>query len=73
MARIIKYEVDNVKDWTPWVQPVPKNYRMACCDCGLVHNLEFRIHKGRIQFRVQRNQRSTGQLRRHMRKEGKIL
>lgn len=47
-----------------WVQPVVKGYRMACCDCGLVHNLDFRIHKGRVQFKVERNNRSTGQMRR---------
>lgn len=49
-----------------WVQPIRKGYKMACCDCGLVHDMDFRIHKGRAQFRVRRNNRSTGQLRRHL-------
>ena len=40
--------------WTRWVQPVMKGYLLACCDCGLVHRLDFRIHNGRIQFRAQR-------------------
>jgi len=39
---------------------------MACCDCNLVHDLEFRIRKGRVQFRARRNNRGTGQLRRHV-------
>lgn len=47
-----------------WVQPVKKGYRMACCDCALVHTLDFRIRAGKIQFRAFRNNRSTGQLRR---------
>lgn len=47
-----------------WVQPVRQGYKMACCDCGLVHNLDFRIHKGRVQFRAFRNNRSTAMMRR---------
>lgn len=47
-----------------WVQPVPKGYKMQCCDCGLVHRLDFRIHEGRVQFRVFRDNRATGQIRR---------
>ena len=41
-----------------WVQPVRKGYRMQCCDCGLVHVLDFMvIHTGRgatIKFRARR-------------------
>lgn len=52
-----------------WVSPVHKGYKMACCDCGLVHNMDFRIVKrGRtqdVQFRVFRNNRSTAMKRRH--------
>ena len=40
---------------------------MACCDCGLVHTIEFRVTDDgeAVQFRVRRNNRSTAQLRRH--------
>ncbi len=55
-----------------WIQPVRKGYRMACCDCGLVHTLNFRIHKGRIQFQAERNNRSTGQMRRKFESIGVI-
>ena len=48
-----------------WVQPVKTGYRMGCCDCGLVHSLDFRIRKGRVQFRAFRDNRRTGQLRRY--------
>lgn len=41
--------------WTEWVQPVVRGYKMQCCDCGLIHVLDFRIGDGqRIQFRAKR-------------------
>ena len=49
-----------------WIQPVRKGYKMACCDCGLTHSLDFRIHKGRVQFRARSNRRSTAAIRRWM-------
>ncbi len=30
--------------WSRWVAPI-QGYRMACCDCGLVHDMEFRTVK----------------------------
>lgn len=51
-----------------WVQPVRSGYRMSCCDCGLVHTLDFRVHKGHIQFRAFRNERATSAVRREDRK-----
>lgn len=47
-----------------WIQPVRKGYKLACCDCGLVHTLDFRVSKGRIQFRVFRHNRATATMRR---------
>ena len=52
-----------------WVQPVRRNYGMQCCDCGLVHRIDFRVKNGKIQLRARRDNRSTGQIRRHMRRE----
>lgn len=41
----------NDDGWCDWVSPTPKRpYRMACCDCGLVHDLEFEA----IQVREKR-------------------
>ena len=48
-----------------WVQPKMFGYRTACCDCGLVHTLKFRVIKNKVQFQCFRNNRSTGQVRRH--------
>ncbi len=50
--------------WCKWVQPIRKGYKMACCTCGLVHDMEFRLYRGSIQFRARANNRATGQLRR---------
>lgn len=47
-----------------WVQPVRNGYRMACCDCGLVHDVDFRVKNGRVQLRARRNNRSTAAIRR---------
>lgn len=47
-----------------WIQPVRKAYRMACCDCGLVHLIDFRVRNGRVQFAVKRGTRETAAIRR---------
>lgn len=48
-----------------WIQPVEEGYKMQCCDCGLVHRMDFRVEDGRAQFRAFRDNRATGQVRRH--------
>ena len=67
----MKYEKPPVQGngWTDWVQPIRKGYKLCCCDCGLVHNMDFRVKNGRVQFRVSRNNRSTALVRRHKRKQ----
>lgn len=35
-----------------WIQPIRRAYRMECCDCGLVHLIDFRVRKGRAQLRA---------------------
>lgn len=50
-----------------WREPIRKGYKMCCCDCGLVHEMDFRVRKGHIEFRVRHSNRSTGQVRRWMR------
>jgi len=54
-----------------WVQPIRTGYRMACCDCGLVHEMDFRVAGRKVQFRVRRNERSTAAMRRERRKREK--
>lgn len=59
-----------------WVQPKRRGYKLACCDCGLVHKMNFRLVKsanaGRtIQFQVFRDNKATGAIRRHMQLKSK--
>lgn len=55
-----------------WVRPIKRGYKMACCDCGLVHRVEFAhvpYGSGRkIIFRVWRDERATAAKRREKRK-----
>lgn len=50
-----------------WVQPIRRGYQMECCDCGLVHILDFRIHRTRVQFKASRDERKTAATRRQRR------
>jgi hypothetical protein len=68
MSRFKKHEVEKDGDWSEWVYPNRIKYKFACCDCGLVHDMQFDLLKrglGKaIVFRARRNNRSTGQMRR---------
>lgn len=41
-----------------WEQPIMRGYKLVCCDCGLVHRMDFRIagrrKVKRVQFRAYR-------------------
>jgi len=66
MGRLFVPEIENDDGWSDWIHPL-EGYKISCCDCGLVHSLQFRIDDiGRINFRASRNPRSTGQVRRGM-------
>uniref|UniRef100_A0A6M3LFE8 Uncharacterized protein n=1 Tax=viral metagenome TaxID=1070528 RepID=A0A6M3LFE8_9ZZZZ len=41
----LKEEKEQEDGWTRWVPPLMIGYKMACCDCGLVHNMEFKAVK----------------------------
>lgn len=48
-----------------WVEPIKTGYRLGCCDCGLVHRINFRVRKGgAIQFQAFRDKRATAAKRR---------
>ena len=61
------------------MQPIKKGYKLMCCDCGLVHKIDFRhviringkfiaSKGGKVQFRVWRDNRATAAARRHRKK-----
>lgn len=52
-----------------WVQPRRRRYKLSCCDCGLVHEMNFKLvsygdNKHKIRFQAFRNERSTSLTRR---------
>lgn len=47
-----------------WIQPSRKDFRMRCCDCKLVHIMDFRIRDGRVQFKPTRDVKATAASRR---------
>lgn len=38
-----KFKTEHAKEdgWSDWVYPIMNGYKMACCDCGLVHDMKF--------------------------------
>lgn len=61
------------RGFSRWVQPRMESYLLACCDCGLVHEMQFRVRtvrtgnyamRMRVQFRARRAERFTAAERR---------
>lgn len=50
MARRYRQEIETATGWTDWIRPAQGGYMIACCDCGLVHELQFKAVK-RAPFR----------------------
>jgi hypothetical protein len=48
-----------------WVRPHRTEFRLACCDCGLIHDMKFRVWSGKIMFAMRRNARATAARRRN--------
>jgi hypothetical protein len=51
-----------------WIEPEHKGSKLACCHCGLVHRVEYRVVRGRVQFRVWRDARATAARRRKLKR-----
>jgi len=45
--------------------PLGEVYKLACCDCGLVHRVAFAVEDGKLGMAVERDNRATGQRRRY--------
>lgn len=56
------------KDGEGFVVPLDEVYRLACCDCGLVHDIVLSYDKetGELGMATKRNNRATAQRRRNM-------
>ncbi len=51
-----------------WVRPVRRGLVDQCCDCGLVHVIDYVIEDGVLYFRARRDRRLTAAARRAKRK-----
>jgi len=47
------------------------DYKLCCCDCGLVHRYRFEVKGNNIIMKGWRDNRATGQIRRKIRKDNK--
>jgi hypothetical protein len=51
-----------------WIKPVRRGYKMQCCDCGLVHVIDFKLIPWaagkKVIFRARRDERATAACRR---------
>ncbi len=45
LKRLRKEHSVTKRGFSRWIQPVMKGYKMGCCDCGLVHEVEFKVLK----------------------------
>lgn len=45
MIKFHKVKVKKGKKYSDWEYPIMKKYQMACCDCGLVHEINFKVVK----------------------------
>ena len=49
-----------------WIEIPMRNLMDQCCDCGLIHRMNFRINaKGRIEMQAFRDARATNGARSH--------
>ena len=70
MSKYEKMEQPSPKEFTEWWAPQETGWKMGCCDCGLVHDVDFRVvQEGegplQVQMRMRRNIRSTAAKRSH--------
>lgn len=67
-----KVRTSSARTFSDWVQPKMTKYLMACCDCALVHEMQFRVvatkaGRHKVQFRVRKAVGHTKHLRRRER------
>lgn len=60
---MVKRNYEQVEDGK-WFKPRKKAFQEQCCDCGLVHQIDYRVAGHSIEFRATRNDRATAAVRR---------
>lgn len=69
MGRTYDQEEAGPDGWSRWIYPLP-GYVVACCDCGLVHEMELRQDGGVLEYRVKLAPRATAAIRRERKRRG---
>lgn len=41
----MKRMLEGPDGWCKWIAPQMRGYRLGCCDCGLVHDVNFEVVK----------------------------
>jgi hypothetical protein len=65
-----KYDQVYDGEWWPFREGKSnRRCKIACCDCGLVHQFHIRIRGGKVFMRVDRDPKATGGRRRALKAE----
>ena len=60
-------KVEYLEAGEEWVEPLKRGktiIEVICCDCGLAHDIEFRVKDGKLVMRWHENRRATAATRR---------
>jgi hypothetical protein len=63
MRRLPTLHEHGPRNWTKRVRPTPKSYHLQCCDCALVHEFQFFVVDGQVEFRLRQKPRLTARVR----------
>lgn len=66
IKRFRQEHAEGPRGFTRWIQPNMPKYLIACCDCNLVHEMQFKVvgvRKKIVHFRVRRSDGYTAKLR----------
>lgn len=47
-----------------WFRPAMRAFKQSCCDCNLVHKIDFRLRNGKLEMRRDRDNVATMNKRR---------
>lgn len=50
-----------------------KPFMEECCDCGLVHDVEYKVEGGKFWVRFKRNEPETRKARQRMKRKGQAM
>jgi hypothetical protein len=57
-AEMKKIKFEDIQE-NEWLWPVHKGYRLRCCDCHLVHKIDFKVEDGDVAIKFRRDTVNT--------------